>query len=77
MQKTGAEGTITVPVPDHGELRTGTLLSIIRQCGLITTLLGLFGAIVLSWVAGRIETGLEDAAQIVRNALLKGSDGES
>ena len=34
MQKTGAEGTITIPVPDHGELRTGTLLSIIRQYGL-------------------------------------------
>jgi predicted RNA binding protein YcfA (HicA-like mRNA interferase family) len=26
--------TITVPVPDHEELRTGTLLSIIRQSGL-------------------------------------------
>ena len=34
MQKVGAEGTVTVPVPEHGELRTGTLLSIIRQCGL-------------------------------------------
>ena len=34
MQKTGAEDTITVPVPDHRELRTGTLLSIIRQSGL-------------------------------------------
>ena len=33
MQKTGEEGTVTVPVPDHGELRTGTLLSIIRQSG--------------------------------------------
>jgi predicted RNA binding protein YcfA (HicA-like mRNA interferase family) len=27
-------GTITVPVPDHAELRTGTLRSIIRQSGL-------------------------------------------
>ena len=44
---------------------------------LITTLFGLFGAIVLSWVAGKIESGLEDAAQIVRDALLKGSGGES
>jgi predicted RNA binding protein YcfA (HicA-like mRNA interferase family) len=26
--------TVTVPVPDHPELRTGTLLSIIRQSGL-------------------------------------------
>ena len=34
MQKVGAEGTDTVPVPEHRELRTGTLLSIIRQCGL-------------------------------------------
>ena len=33
MQKAGAEGTVTVPVPDPGELRTGTLLSIIRQSG--------------------------------------------
>ncbi len=28
------EETVTVPVPDHKELRTGTLLSIIRQSGL-------------------------------------------
>ena len=33
MQKMEAEGTITVPVPDHAELRTGTLMSIIRQSG--------------------------------------------
>ena len=33
MQKADAEGTVTVPVPDHGELRTGTLMSIIRQSG--------------------------------------------
>ena len=44
---------------------------------LITTLFGLFGAIVLSWVAGRIESGLENAAKIVREALLTGSGGES
>ena len=25
--------SVTVPVPDHRELRTGTLLSIIRQSG--------------------------------------------
>ncbi|CAG1022994.1 hypothetical protein MTYM_02127 [Methylococcales bacterium] len=31
MQKKTEQGTITVPVPDHDELRTGTLLSIIRQ----------------------------------------------
>lgn len=31
MQKTVANSTITVPVPDHAELRIGTLLSIIRQ----------------------------------------------
>ena len=29
-----AGGTITVPVPDHRELRTGTLRGIIDQCGL-------------------------------------------
>ncbi|MDQ3100114.1 MAG: type II toxin-antitoxin system HicA family toxin [Bacteroidota bacterium] len=34
MQKKLAATTITVPVPDHKELRTGTLLSIIRQSGL-------------------------------------------
>jgi predicted RNA binding protein YcfA (HicA-like mRNA interferase family) len=28
------ETTITVPVPDHREIRVGTLLSIIRQSGL-------------------------------------------
>lgn len=34
MQKTKAGSTTTVPVPDHRELRIGTLLSIIRQSGL-------------------------------------------
>ena len=34
MQKRTSEGTITVPVPDHKELRVGTLRSIIRQSGL-------------------------------------------
>jgi predicted RNA binding protein YcfA (HicA-like mRNA interferase family) len=38
MQKRTGETTITVPVPDHDELRTGTLLSIIRQSGLPRTL---------------------------------------
>ncbi len=31
MQKKISNGTITVPVPDHKEIRTGTLHSIIRQ----------------------------------------------
>ena len=31
MQKLEAGRTITVPVPDHRELRVGTLQSIIRQ----------------------------------------------
>jgi len=31
MQKRLPDTTITVPVPDHRELRIGTLLSIIRQ----------------------------------------------
>jgi predicted RNA binding protein YcfA (HicA-like mRNA interferase family) len=34
MQRTTAAGSTTVPVPDHPELKTGTLLSIIRQSGL-------------------------------------------
>jgi len=34
MQKADADGTLTVPVPDHRELRIGTLMSIIRQSGL-------------------------------------------
>jgi predicted RNA binding protein YcfA (HicA-like mRNA interferase family) len=34
MQKRVAGSTITVPVPDHDELRIGTLQSIIRQSGL-------------------------------------------
>jgi len=34
MQRRAADTTTTVPVPDHDELRTGTLRSIIRQCGL-------------------------------------------
>ena len=31
MQKRVGNSTITIPVPDHDELRTGTLLGIIRQ----------------------------------------------
>ena len=31
MQKSEGERTISVPVPDHRELRIGTLQSIIRQ----------------------------------------------
>lgn len=34
MQKGASGSTITVPVPNHKELRTGTLMSIIRQSGL-------------------------------------------
>ena len=33
VQKVEGGNTITVPVPDHAELRFGTLLSIIRQSG--------------------------------------------
>jgi predicted RNA binding protein YcfA (HicA-like mRNA interferase family) len=33
MQLRTEAGTRTVPVPDHAELRVGTLLSIIRQSG--------------------------------------------
>ena len=34
MQKKVNNGTITVPVPDHREIRIGTLQSIIRQSGI-------------------------------------------
>ncbi len=34
MQKAGKAGTITIPVPDHDELRVGTLKAIIRRSGL-------------------------------------------
>ncbi len=34
MQKKTEESTITVPIPNHSEIRIGTLLSIIRQSGL-------------------------------------------
>ena len=34
MQRAIADTTITVPIPDHDELRIGTLQSIIRQSGL-------------------------------------------
>jgi len=33
MQKRSADTTTTVPVPEHAELKTGTLTSIIRQSG--------------------------------------------
>jgi predicted RNA binding protein YcfA (HicA-like mRNA interferase family) len=38
MQRRAEGTTTTVPVPDHDELRTGTLLSIIRQSGLARSL---------------------------------------
>jgi predicted RNA binding protein YcfA (HicA-like mRNA interferase family) len=38
MQKKVPGSTITVPVPDHDEVRIGTLQSIIRQSGLPRTL---------------------------------------
>jgi predicted RNA binding protein YcfA (HicA-like mRNA interferase family) len=34
MQKRTGNTTITVPVPDHDELKAGALASIIRQSGL-------------------------------------------
>ncbi len=34
MQKRLADTTITVPIPNHAELRIGTLQSIIRQSGI-------------------------------------------
>ena len=34
MQKHSENTTTTVPVPDHAELKAGTLSSIIRQSGL-------------------------------------------
>jgi len=34
MQKKSDDSTITVPVPNHPELRIGTLRSIIRQSGI-------------------------------------------
>jgi predicted RNA binding protein YcfA (HicA-like mRNA interferase family) len=38
MQKQIPGSTITVPVPNHAELKTGTLLSIIRQSDLARNL---------------------------------------
>ena len=34
MQRRQGNSTVTVPVPDHGELKMGTLLGIIKQSGL-------------------------------------------
>jgi len=34
MQKQLSDTTVTVPVPNHSELRIGTLQSIIRQSGI-------------------------------------------
>jgi predicted RNA binding protein YcfA (HicA-like mRNA interferase family) len=38
MQKRLANDTITVPVPDHAELKVGTLSSVIRQSGVARNL---------------------------------------
>ncbi|RIK82329.1 MAG: hypothetical protein DCC68_06900 [Planctomycetota bacterium] len=37
MQRATDAGTTTVPVPDHRELRVGTLRSIVRQSGVPRT----------------------------------------
>jgi predicted RNA binding protein YcfA (HicA-like mRNA interferase family) len=37
MQKSLPETTITIPVPDHHELKIGTIQSIIRQSGISKT----------------------------------------
>ena len=34
MQKKTEGGTVTVPLPMHGDIKIGTLLSIIRQSGI-------------------------------------------
>ena len=34
MQQKSLQGTITVPVPMHAEIKIGTLLSIMRQSGI-------------------------------------------
>ncbi len=34
MQKADPDTTVTVPVPDHAELKRGTLRAIIRQSGI-------------------------------------------
>jgi predicted RNA binding protein YcfA (HicA-like mRNA interferase family) len=34
MQRKSTEGTVTIPIPNHQELRIGTLRSIIRQSGI-------------------------------------------
>lgn len=34
MQQRTPESTVTIPMPDHKELRSGTLMSIIRQSAL-------------------------------------------
>ena len=34
MQKQTSGSTITIPVPDHEEIKRGTLVSIIRQSGI-------------------------------------------
>ena len=39
MQQRATESTVTVPVPIHDELKTGTLRSIVRQSGLPRMLL--------------------------------------
>ncbi len=38
MQKKTGDSTITIPIPNHKEIRAGTLMSIIRQSGLNRTI---------------------------------------
>ena len=38
MQKRSGSTTTTVPVPDHSELKVGTLSSIVRQSGVARSL---------------------------------------
>ena len=33
LQRRTPSGTVTVPIPDHAEIKVGTLLAILRQTG--------------------------------------------
>jgi hypothetical protein len=60
MQKRTEKSTVTIPVPDHYELRVGTLTSIVRQSGLLRSLFEAWQvAEKLEWAAQRLKAVLE------------------
>ena len=69
MQRVTADGTTTVPVPDHPELRTGTLRSIIRAVFvMLATWADIYPVLNEGATDGNVKPSLEAAKPTRRSA---------